>query len=220
MSSQFIVTTPVSTEPIALSDAKAYMRVDFPDDDALISQLISRVRSLAETYTHRAMSTQTIECEYAIDRPVGGELSGTINRGPNWYQFQQQLGANPFGAVQFYFVLPMPPAQGDASTLTVVTKVTAFQPWVTFPYTLNPDGSTNMYLDTIQEPARLYVMDPITANFYRFTYSAGYSPSYPVPPDLLQPMYESINYFYDNREAQDLPQALVTKFLSKRVDWI
>jgi hypothetical protein len=182
--------------------------------------LISRVRSLAETYTHRAMSTQTIQQVYTIDRPIGGELSGTINRGPSWYEYNQQLGANPFGATQFWFELAMPPIQSTIQTITIETRITAFQNWTTFPLILNGDGTYNLFIDNVQEPARLYFMSPVTANFWRFTFQTGYSPSYPVPPDLLQPMFEAIVYLYDNREAQDLPQGLMSKFLSRRVDWI
>lgn len=213
MSSAFKVLTQVTTEPIALADAKSYLRVDFTDDDTLISGLISRARSYAETVTHRAMATQQIQTIYTIERPTGGELSGSIEPGPNWYEYQEQLGANPFGAAQFYFDLPMPPVQPN-QTLTVETKVTAFDAWTTF--------TGNTYLDNVQEPARMYFQVPVTANFWRFTYWAGYDAvqSYPITPDLLQPMYEAIAYWYQFREAQDLPQALVNKFLSKRVDWI
>ena len=220
MSSQFIVTTPVSTEPIALSDAKAYMRVDFPDDDALISLLISRVRSYAEGVTHRGLGTQTIQQIYTIDRPIGGELSGTLNQSPSWYNYNQMIGANPFGATQFYYDLALPPIQSTINTVVVETKTTAFQNWTTFPLILNVDGTYNMYMDNIQEPARLYFSSPITANFYRFTYVTGYQPSYPVPPGLIQPMMELINLWYDNREAQGLPDELMNKFLTYRVDWI
>ena len=209
MSSTYKVTGQVSQEPIALNDAKLYLRVDFSDDDLMIGALISRVRSLAETYTHRAMATQTVQEVFTIERPVGGVLSGAIEQGPNWYQYQEQLGANPFGAAQFYFDLSTPPIQ---SVTLIETKVIAFDSWLPFA------GTT--YLDDNAEPARMYFMDPITANFWRFTFVCGYSTSYPVPPDLLQAMYEAIAFFYQNREAQDLPKALSDKFLSKRVDWM
>jgi hypothetical protein len=212
MSSAFKVITPVSTEPIALADAKAYLRVDFTDEDTLISEIITRARSYIETVTHRALATQTIQCIYTIERPTGGELSGPVNEGPNWYQYQEQLGANPFGAAQFYFDLPMPPYQ-DGQTPTVETRTTVFDAWTTF--------TNGLYtIDDVQEPARIYFQDPVTANQWRFTYVAGYNVSYPIPPDLLQPMYELISYWYNYREAPALPHALMDKLLAKKVDWI
>lgn len=209
MSSAYIVTTPVSTEPLALSDAKAYLRVDFTDDDTVIQNLITRARSLCETLTGRAFATQTITQTYMIERPIGGELSGPISPGANWYQFQEALGANPFGPAMYYFDLAMPPFQ---SLTSVMTKVTVFDTWQAFT-------STN-YVDTIREPARIYFQDPITANMWQFIYTCGYSSGYPLPPDLLQALYEGVAYLYEFREAQDFPQALKDKLFSKRVDWV
>jgi len=223
MSSQYKVITPVSTEPITLSDAKSYLRVDFTDDDTLIGEIISRSRSLAETWTGRAFATQQIQQIDTIERPTGGELSGSIEPGPNWYQYQEQLGANPFGAAQFYFDLASPPVQGDETTVTVETRVTAFDPWVTSAIVLQANGAYNRYLDTISEPARLYFQVPVTANFWRFTYMAGYNTSYPVPPDLLQPMFELVSYFYQFREGGSNPEQykeIQGKLLAKRIDWI
>src|SRR5487761_1096987 len=115
----FIVTVPVATEPIALTDVKNYLRIDFTDDDTLIGYLITRVRGIAERVTGRALATQTITETFTIARPKGGEVSGPIDHGPNWYQYQEQLGANPFGAAQFSFDLAKPPIQSTIQTITV-----------------------------------------------------------------------------------------------------
>ncbi len=211
MSSAYRVITPVSSEPIALADAKAYLRVDFSNDDTLISGLITRARTYAESVMHRALATQQIQQIYTIERPEGGDMSGPLNEGPNWYQYQEQLGANPFGAAMFYFDLAQPPIQAD-QPIAVETRTTVFDNWT--PFT----GLTS--LDDTQEPARLYFQVPVTANQWKFTFTAGYNTNYPAPPDLLQPIYEAIAYWYQFREAQDLPEALIKKMLAHRVDWI
>ncbi len=209
MSSSFKVLAPPAIEPILLQDMKSYLRVDFTDDDAMITGLITRARALAEEVTHRSMATQTIQELFTIERPIGGSLSGSIERAPNWYQYQEQLGANPFGAAQFYFDLSMPPIQ---SVSLVETKVIAFDDWIPFV--------GNTWLDDTTEPARMYFQDPITANFWRFTYTCGYSATYPLPYVLVQGIMEAVAYWYQFREAEDLPMPIITKFLSKKVDWI
>lgn len=225
MSTSFKVTKPPTSEPITLPDMKAWLRIEYSDDDALMSTLISRARAWAESVTHRALATQTIQQIETIERPEGGELSGPINKGPSWYQYQEQLGANPFGAAQFYFDLSMPPVQVaptyPSATYTLETKVVAFNPWTVFPQVTNPDGSTNTYVDDNREPARLYVMSPITSNFWRLTYMAGYDGvTYAIPPDIKGAIMEAVTYFYENRLAETPPEAITKKLLARRVDWL
>jgi len=214
MSSVFKVLTPPTLEPIALSDAKTYLRVDFSDDDILIDALVTRARVYGETVTGRAIATQQIQQIDTLARPDGGVLSGPIKPGPNWYIYNEQLGANPFGPAQYYHDLAMPPVQAS-KTVSVQTKITAFDAWVDFDI-------THTWIDDTSEPARFYFQDPVTANFWKFVYWTGYDAvySYQVAPDLLQAVYELVAYWYQFREGQDVPQALVNKFLSKRVDWV
>lgn len=53
-----VLTTPPDTEPVTLAEAKAHLKVDTTDDDALIGTLISAARSKAEWNTGRAFITQ------------------------------------------------------------------------------------------------------------------------------------------------------------------
>lgn len=46
-------------EPISLSEAKPFLRVDSPDHDTLISTLISTARHMAEQYIRQSLITQT-----------------------------------------------------------------------------------------------------------------------------------------------------------------
>jgi uncharacterized phiE125 gp8 family phage protein len=46
-------------EPVTLDEAKAHLRVDTADDDALITALISAARARAEWHTGRAFVTQS-----------------------------------------------------------------------------------------------------------------------------------------------------------------
>ena len=219
MSSVFKVITPPSVEPITLTDMKNYLNVDFDDLDAVIAPIITSAREYIEHIIGRALATQVIQQINTIERPLGGPLSGPIDQGINWYIYQQQLGANPFGPAQYYHDLAMPPLQVN-QPFTAETKVTAFDPWSTFTLRTNPDGSTNYWLDDNSEPARFYIRDPLTVNFWRFTYTTGYSSSYIMPRGLLQCLKEAVAYFFQFREAQDLPQALLNKIAAYRIDMV
>lgn len=216
MSSEFKVITQVATEPITLADAKTYLRVDYSDEDALITDIISRARSYAERATHRAFATQQIQQIDVIARPDGGVLSGPIKPGPNWYIYNEQLGANPFGPAQYYHDLAMPPVQA-AQPMTVQTKVTAFDAWTTYDLTVNVT-----WVDDTSEPARFYFQTPLTANFWKFTYWTGYDSvnSYALPPDLRQCLMDMISFWFDNRQGAELPQNIINRLLAKRVDWV
>jgi uncharacterized phiE125 gp8 family phage protein len=50
--------TPPAVEPVTLADAKLHLKVDTPDDDALITRLIATARARAEWHTGRALNTQ------------------------------------------------------------------------------------------------------------------------------------------------------------------
>lgn len=53
-----LLTGP-SIEPITLAEAKAFLRVEHNDDDAMIKALIAGARAQIEWHTRRIMNTQT-----------------------------------------------------------------------------------------------------------------------------------------------------------------
>ena len=54
-------TVAPAAEPITLSDAKTYLRVDSTAEDSLITNLITAAREKIESLTGRALITQTLE---------------------------------------------------------------------------------------------------------------------------------------------------------------
>lgn len=200
MSSAYKVTVPVSQEPITLTEAKQYLNVDFDDNDQLIARLIVRARSLAETISARALATQTIREDFTIEAESTGLYSTDF--------IESQSGPwNSQGA--YCFTLTVPPLQ---SITSVETRATVSSSFAAF---------TGTYvIDDTSEPARVYIENPVSAVVWRFTYVAGYSASYIVPPDLLQGIYECVAFFYENREAQDLPEPIIDKLMAKRSVWV
>jgi uncharacterized phiE125 gp8 family phage protein len=51
--------TPPATEPVSLVEAKAHLKLDTADEDALVATLITAARARAEWHTGRAFVTQS-----------------------------------------------------------------------------------------------------------------------------------------------------------------
>lgn len=54
------ITTDAATEPITLSEAKAYLRVDTSTEDALITDCITAARKYVEKYTGKSFTAKTL----------------------------------------------------------------------------------------------------------------------------------------------------------------
>jgi uncharacterized phiE125 gp8 family phage protein len=54
-----VLLTPPALEPLSLAEAKAWLRVEHDDDDALIAALIASARTHIEKKTRRALVAQT-----------------------------------------------------------------------------------------------------------------------------------------------------------------
>lgn len=57
----YSVVTAAASEPITLTEAKNFLRVDGSDEEALINALISAAREMCEQYTRRILVTTTID---------------------------------------------------------------------------------------------------------------------------------------------------------------
>ena len=77
-----VLKTAPTVEPISSTEAKAYLKVDYTDDDAQIAALIKSARIYCENFQNRAYITQTwtmyLPCFYEAIRTPKGNLQ-TIN---------------------------------------------------------------------------------------------------------------------------------------------
>jgi hypothetical protein len=65
------------SEPITAAEAKAWIKVDFSDEDAVITSLISAVREKIEEFTGLALIAKTVEVFYTLDEVIYEDFNGT-----------------------------------------------------------------------------------------------------------------------------------------------
>ncbi len=211
------VTVPVSVEPVSLPDLRSvstgsYLRVDFTDDDTVLTALISQCRADAERMTGKAFAPQTIQAMWTMPQLSGDMLSAAkLLYGQDFYQYNETLGANPFSPAPFVLTLPMPP-------LTAVSlfeyRITAFNAWQTWPQSVS--GVNNYVVDTLPIPGIVYLQYPPPAYQYRLTYTCGYTT---LPPELKLMLLQYIAWKYENRLGEDKSDELRNIFLGRK-SWV
>ena len=55
----YTLTTPPTTEPVALADARTHLRIDTHEEDAYITDLVKSATNYVERYLDRSLVTQT-----------------------------------------------------------------------------------------------------------------------------------------------------------------
>lgn len=192
----FRVTVEPTAEPISLEMAKSHLRVDFRDDDVLITALISAARSWAEVYTRRAFFEQTIVL--SLDAfPLFSYGNGTIP--------PAQLHGYPYYSAYWdplCIRLPRPS--------TVSVQSITYRDLTNTIKTLDP---STYYVDTTSEPARIVPMPSLTwptTQLYlpgsvQVTYTAGsYGDGVDVntcPQTIISAMLLMIGHLYEHRET-------------------
>lgn len=185
-----LVTAPTS-EPVTLDEAKLHLRVDFDDDDTLITSLISAAREVVEGKIRRSVFTQTW-CMTLDQFPYPTE---TLTKSPS------QRDNYLFPSLYYsYYAIELPRSQ--------VTSVTS----ILFK---NQDGSTVTYdpsnyaVDVSSDPARIVPVNgatwPYVDNYLpgsiAITFVAGLWDSATCPASIKQAMLLLLGHWYANREA-------------------
>jgi len=96
--------TPPIQEPVTLTDAKAFARVEFPDDDGIIAGLISKAREYMETAMARTIAAR-VRAVY---------FQGFMTSGGYFNRFIRSIGPNPWWlpTAQGIMQIRQPPLQG------------------------------------------------------------------------------------------------------------
>lgn len=186
-------------EPVTLADAKAHMRVEISDDDALITGLVVAARERVELLTGRKLITQKWRLyldrfgKYDLYFQTFGPLMWrtAIDRASNHIRDED---------VRWLWVPYAPVATIDAlNTMDQQGNLAAF------------DLAANCVKDTVGEPARLVLLDTASwpnpeaglapANGVQLDFTVGYgTDGANVPTSLLLAIKMIAAHWYENRE--------------------
>jgi len=192
-----LITAPTE-EPVSLAEAKAHLRVDISDDDALIGAMIVAARQEAEAACRRAFVSQ--QWKLLLDRfPAPGmNVSSATWYGPQWGNSPGPLTTlAPEGTTGYEILLTQPP-------LISIDSVK----YIDVDGTQQTMASTDYKVDSVTEPARLVPAYgkswPGTRNeinAVEVTFTCGYGAPSAVPEAIKAWMKLRIGAMYENRES-------------------
>lgn len=174
--------TAPTAEPITLGEAKSHLRLTSTDtaEDDLISSLIVAAREHVETYTNRALLTQT------------------------WYW---KADGFPCGGAPI--VLPRPPLVSITS-ISYVDQNGATQTWAagsTGYQLVKPAGPKAQYARIAPSYGVWYPTTRCQPEAVTVEYVCGYGDETNVPESIKHAMKLLIGHWYENREAVDMAAA-------------
>lgn len=177
-----LLVTPPAEEPVSLAEAKLHLRVDFPDDDALIASLISAGRQAAETIA-TGRQLVTARWKLVLDSFPGPSLMGVP-------------AGLPFSLPGHAILLPKFPVQSVAAIEYLdMSGVVQIMP------------PTDYTVDAACEPARV---TPVFGKIWPIslpqigavsvTFDAGYGSAVSVPEGIKSWIKLRVGSLYAHRE--------------------
>ena len=178
-----LIIPPVQ-EPVSLAEAKLHLRVDFPDDDALIVAIVTAARQHAEMLTRRQFVTA--RWKFVLDRFPGVGRNGAV----------VQAAGEPFFLPGNAILLPKSPLQ----TVLGIDYLDAGNVLQTLP-------EADYVVDAACEPARI---TPVAGATWPITlpqiaavsvlFDAGYGDAAAVPEGIKAWIKLRVGSLYEHRE--------------------
>jgi hypothetical protein len=191
----FRVTVPPAIEPVSLTLAKQQIRVDFPDDDALITSYITASRQYAENYTRRAFFNQTIVLSLDHFPYFTGESTLPTRARQDWAMYSAYYD-------RITIRLPRP----SCVSVQSITYVDLNGVTQTLP-------ASAYYVDTTSEPGRIvptsgsywpytqaYVPGSVQVSYLAGSYGDGVTVNN-CPQTVIMAIMLLVGSFYENRSA-------------------
>lgn len=215
MPNSYEIITPPSSELLALTDVKRYLRVDFTSEDATITDLITDARRYAENLLGKSLVTQTIQMIHEVDPIAAGSLSGPVDAPMDADLFLERPNIPLLGNARVIIPVIMGPVQSLTSVEWQLTR--ADVPEWTLLSATDSNGNPNYRLDQYAEPNELNMFTILAATRYRLTYTAGMSTLDPKILDIKPAMLSLINYWYEYREGAPVPDGIRQQFGERRI---
>lgn len=194
---QLSLVIPPIVEPITLAQAKAHLRVDTPNDDALITELISASREFAEGICRRAFCTQGWKLVLDSWPSPAMNISSSNWYGPNWGTSPGPLTTLQVDGLTGYEIIPgVAQVQSvesikyiDANGVQQTLAPTAYKVDV-----VSPLGRIVPAYGTTWPAARNEI------NAIEIAFTAGYGDDTKVPSGIKKWMLIRLGTMYENRE--------------------
>lgn len=209
------ITVPPTAEPITLADAKDYLNVDFSSKDALITRLISDARRYAENMLRRSLVTQTIQLIHEFDHVAAGPLSGPVDVPYDTWRLAERPDIPLFGNALVRLQCFMGPVQSLTSVEYQLTRMDV--PEWTLLQPTDGAGNDNYRLDSYADPNEVNIFVILAATRFRLTYVAGSDSLPDLQFDLRNALFSLINFWYEHREGDPVPDGLRQQFAERRV---
>lgn len=212
MAYSLTVKTPPLVEPISLAEAKAHLRVDIDDDDALIQNMIrASRRKLEDTYSHSFITQSLV---LGLDRFVqpgtplpsfGFASVGMYGWGP---------GGTQWGWMQpSWSVIELRPPLQSVTSISYVDPTGATQILANTGYTIDQSIPGRVF------PA-LNKIWPVTALLpasVSIEFVSGYTTPELVPDNLKAALRLTLGTLYENREQSIIGTRIVAVELPEGV---
>jgi uncharacterized phiE125 gp8 family phage protein len=187
-----LITPPIA-EPVTLAQAKAQCRIDFTDDDALVTALISSARRYCEQYQHLCYFSQTWMRTMDFFPIWLGSMTVNPSSRAGWMYFTNYWDAVridlPYGATSITSINYLDSSTGQS----VALSSTAYQADLTsVPARLVPSYGT------CWPATELYAPGSVQITYVSGIYGDGVSVNN-IPPETVQAILMLIDHWYNHR---------------------
>jgi len=205
--------TPPAVEPISLAEAKQHARIEYPDDDDLVANLITAARLVCEKEIRRAFISQTWET-YLDHWPWPSYYPGAMYHGSSYIPQTMSYPYTPLAMIQVdnpNLISVASISYVDTSGATQTLDPSAYQVEPGAPGRIHPAYGQTW-------PSVRCIPGAITVN-----YLAGYGPAATDVPECVRTAIKMmVAELYEQREmtaAQAYQANPIFECLLSPADW-